>query len=137
MPNSPIQVVLNSDNFLTAREAGGGGLHKEFYEDDPTGFVTHKTFVKKSLSDLSENLGRNEFGDVGYAKLVLKRSGWAKSHRPTHSIFRPEVAPVVGAGDVGELYIELNKRSIAKVIEKIDQAEEIRRNQASSIPREE
>ncbi|MDD3182777.1 MAG: S8 family peptidase [Alphaproteobacteria bacterium] len=124
MPNSPIQVVLNSDNFLTAREAGGGGLHKEFYENNPAEFISHKAAITKSLTDFSASLDHNEFADMGYAKLVLKRAGWAKSHRPTHSIFRHDVAPIVGAGGVGELYVELNKRSITKIVEKINQAEE-------------
>lgn len=124
MPNSPIQVVLNSDNFLTAREAGGGGLRKEFYEQDPSGFSTHKATLKQSLTNLSASLDHNEYTEMGYAKVVLKRAGWAKSHRPTHSIFRPDIAPIVGAGGIGELYVEINKRSIQKIAEKIDKAEE-------------
>lgn len=123
MPN-PIQVVLDTNNFLAAREAGGGGVHKEFYENDSAAFIAHKSAIKKSLTDLSDSLGKNEFADTGYAKLILKRSGWAKSHRPTHSLFRREVVPIVGSGDVGELYVEVNRNSIAKVIEKIDQAED-------------
>jgi len=124
MSNSPIQVVLNSDNFLTARDAGGGGPSKEFYEDDPIGFNAQKASVKKSLTDLGEKIAKNEFADMGYAKLVLKRSAWAKSHRPTRSLFRNDITPIVGAGTIGELYIEVTKDSLSRVARQVEEAEE-------------
>jgi hypothetical protein len=123
MPNSPIQVVLHTDNFLTAREAGGGGLNKEFYENNDAGFTTHKAAITQSLKNLSDELEHNEFSGVGFAKVVLKRSGWAKSHRPTHALFKRSIAPIVGAGGVGELFVEVNKPSIEKIIQNVGRAE--------------
>src|ERR1051325_3344699 len=108
MPNSPIQVVLHSDNFPTAREKTGGGLHKEFYDTDPPASVAHKNTITSSLRTLKADLEHNEFSEIGFAKVVLKRAGWAKSHRPTHALFKRDVAPVVGAGGVGELFVEVS-----------------------------
>ncbi len=31
MPNSPIQVVLDANNFIFSREKFGGDAHKDFY----------------------------------------------------------------------------------------------------------
>ena len=123
MPNSPIQVVLHTDNFLTTRDKSGGGLHKEFYENNDSGFATHKTTITQSLRNLGEDLSHNEFSEVGFAKVVLKRSGWAKSHRPTHALFKRDVAPIVGAGGVGELFIEINKPAVARILQKVERAE--------------
>jgi hypothetical protein len=119
MPNSPIQVVLHTDNFLTARETGGGGLNKEFYENNDDGFMAHKSAITQSLRNLTGDLERNEFSEIGFAKVVLKRSGWAKSHRPTHTLFKSDVAPIVGAGGVGELFVEINKPAIERIIQKV------------------
>lgn len=124
MSNSPIQVVLNSDNFIEARDRAGGGVSKEFYEDDAAGFTAHKASVKKNLLDLGEKIATNEFADMGYAKLVLKRSAWAKSHRPTHALFRKDITPIVGAGDIGELFLEVTRDSLSHVARKIDEAED-------------
>ncbi len=122
MPNSPIQVVLNSGNFLTNRDIRpGGGLNKEFFENDAE-FVNHKASVIKNLSDLSQNLAKNEFSDIGYAKLILKRSGLAKSHRPSRALLKD--TPIVGAGDIGELYIEVTQDSVSKIIEKANESED-------------
>lgn len=123
MSNHPIQVVLNSDNFLTAREGGGGGSHKDFYHDDPEGFSAHKSEIVQSLTSLGDELLRNEYSDTGYAKIILKRSGWAKSHRPTHKLFKPDIAPVVGAGSLGELFVELTPPAIKEIISKVERAE--------------
>jgi len=123
VPNSPIQVVLHTDNFLAARDKSGGGLNKEFYENNDSGFAAHKSAITQSLRNLSDDLERNEFSEVGFAKVVLKRSGWAKSHRPTHALFKRDVAPIVGAGGVGELFVEINKPAINKIIQKVERAE--------------
>jgi hypothetical protein len=123
MPNSPIQVVLHSDNFLTAREKSGGGFHKEFYDTDPSAFAAHKDAITSSLRVIKAELEQNEFSEIGFAKVVLKRSGWAKSHRPTHALFKSDVAPVVGAGGVGELFVEVSKQSLDRVLQKVARAE--------------
>lgn len=59
-----------------------------------------------------------------YAKLVLEQSALPKSHRPTKALFRRDLTPVVGAGDLGELYIQVTPSSINRTLCKIAQAKE-------------
>jgi hypothetical protein len=39
---SPIQVILNPENFEEARDAGGGGLKKDFYAGRDGEFWAHR-----------------------------------------------------------------------------------------------
>lgn len=124
MPNSPIQIVLNTDNFIESWDRTGGGPNKDFYANNDAEFVQHKQKISSQLSDIKKNQVENEFSEISYAKLVLKQSGLAKSHRPTKALFKRDTTPVVGAGDLGELFIELDPSRIDKVTERIQQAEE-------------
>lgn len=46
---SPIQVVLNPENFNGARNKNGGGAHTDFYTDRDNEFRIHKKKFKTSL----------------------------------------------------------------------------------------
>src|SRR5690606_5100739 len=102
MRNSPIQIVLNTDNFIVSRDKTGGGGNKDFYADHDAEFITHKSDIFEQLNTIKENQFESEFSEISFAKLVLKPSALAKSHRPTQTIFRKDVTPIVGAGDLGE-----------------------------------
>ena len=128
MPNSPVQIVLNTDNFIIAHDRQGGGEYKDFYAENDAEFVEHKHKIFTQLSTIRSAQLENDFSEISFAKLVLKQSGIAKSHRPTKAIFRNDIAPVIGAGDLGELFVELQPSSIEKVSEKIAQAEETTRS---------
>ncbi|MEA5259478.1 S8 family peptidase [Arcicella aquatica] len=122
MQKSPIQVVVNSHDFVDFWERQGGGSKKDFYENRDDEFINHKNKLIKQLSLLNEKKTDFDFSDVQFVKLRLKQSALAKSHRPT-KIFSNDIAPIVGGGDLGELYIELTPNSIGKITEKIRSAE--------------
>jgi hypothetical protein len=123
MANSPIQIVLNSTDFLEFWDRQGGGEHKDFYAEMDKEFVEHQTKLTSQISSLKTSLAKNKYSDVSYAKVVLKQSALAKTHRPTGSIFNQQTAPVVGAGDLGELIVEVSPESADKISNKIMQAE--------------
>ena len=124
MANSPIQIVLNTDNFIVSRDKHGGGVHKDFYADNDAEFINHKNEIYSQLNSIRKNQIENEYSEISFAKLILKPSALAKSHRPTKTIFRKDVTPIVGAGDLGELFVELQPSSIKKLSSKIAEAEE-------------
>lgn len=124
MPNSPIQVVLNTNDFIVSRDKSGGGFHKDFYAGKDAEFVKHKNTILTQLNIIRKNQKENEYSEVSFAKLTLKPSALAKSHRPTQTIFKGDITPIVGAGDLGELFVELQPDSIEKVSAKIKKAEE-------------
>ncbi|NCT94295.1 MAG: S8 family peptidase [Chitinophagaceae bacterium] len=127
MANSPIQIVLNSSDFIGLWQRPPGGQNKDFYAGEDEAFVVHKKEIQNQLLELKTNLKKNQFSEISYAKLILKQSALAKSHRPTGSLFKKELAPVVGAGDLGELFVELKPSSIDAIYSKINTAEEVTR----------
>lgn len=127
MANSPVQVVLNSSDFINTHEKSGGGQNKDFYAGNDVDFVQHKSALIKQLESLKTKQLASDYTEISYAKLNLKQSALAKTHRPTSKLFTKEIAPVVGGGDLGELFVKLNPDAIEKLKRKIDQAEEITR----------
>ena len=124
MPNSPVQVVLNTNDFIVSRDKSGGGFHKDFYAGRDAEFINHKNKILTQLNTIRKNQNENEYSEVSFAKLTLNPLALAKSHRPTQTIFRRDITPIVGAGDLGELFVELQPSSIKKVYTKVEDAEE-------------
>lgn len=127
MANSPIQVVLNTHNFIEDLENNGGGPFKDFFEDKDSEFIFHRDSLSKQLNEIKDLQKKNEFAAISYAKITLRQSALAKSHRPSKGIFNPKIAPIVGAGELGELYVELNPESIDLVSVNMSKAETITR----------
>lgn len=87
---SPIQIVLNPENYEEARDAGGGGGHKDFFAHRNAEFVKHKAALISQIDTISGVLSAQAQGDVGFVKVILRREAWAKSHRPVASLFRSD-----------------------------------------------
>ncbi len=124
MSNSPIQIVLNPQNFNGERKKGGGGESTDFYADRDGDFRVHKQKVQEQLLSVKKIIEESPYAQVSYAKVILEQSALAKSHRPTKSLFKRETTPIVGGGDLGELYVQLTPQTINQMVTKVGQAEE-------------
>lgn len=120
---SPIQIVLNPENFEEAREAGGGGGRKDFFAHRDREFGAHKAALVSQIDAISGVLSAQSQGPIGYVKVILKREAWAKSHRPVGALFRSDRAPVVGGGDLGVMIVEGRPSKLAEVKTEIAKAE--------------
>lgn len=120
---SPIQIVLNPDNYEEAREAGGGGGRKDFFAHRDVEFGAHRAALVSQIGTISEALSAQSQGDVGYVKVVLRREAWAKSHRPVTSLFRPDRIPVVGGADLGVMLVEARPGTLGEVAAEMARAE--------------
>src|SRR4051812_25779727 len=109
---NPIQIVLDSTNFIGDWERQGGGSIKDFYEGRDDEFAIHKQNIENQLFSINEVIADNEFADTAYVKLTLNQSALSKTNRPTKVLFKKDLAPVVGGGDIGELFVEVNSESI-------------------------
>jgi len=128
---SPIQIILNHENFEQTRDAGGGGPKKDFFAQQDDVFRKHKTALTDQLDRLASALEGQEQGDVGVVKVILRRAAWAKSHRPTRSLFKPDRIPLVGGGDLGEMYFEARPpvlRAIARDIAATENGTNLKRD---------
>ncbi len=120
---SPIQIVLNPENYEEAREAGGGGGRKDFFAHRDAEFVAHRKALMDQLDTISGVLSAQSQGDVGFVKVILRRDAWAKSHRPVASLFRNNRTPVVGGGDLGVMIVEARPGTLQQVAAEIARAE--------------
>lgn len=123
MANSPIQVVLNTNNFIENLENSNAGPSTDFFANNDDAFIKHRKLLSQQLHEIKNMQICNEFAPVSYATVTLRQSALAKSHCPTRAIFKSNIAPVVGAGELGELYVELTPDSIDRVSIKMDKAE--------------
>jgi hypothetical protein len=120
---SPIQVVLNPENYEEAREAGGGGGRKDFFARRDSEFRVHRAALIGQIDAISGVLSAQSQGDVGFVKIILRREAWAKSHRPVVTLFRNDRTPVVGGGDLGVMIIEARPGTLRQVAAEIARAE--------------
>ncbi|MBK7967505.1 MAG: hypothetical protein IPK08_00530 [Bacteroidetes bacterium] len=124
MATGPLQIVLNSNDFIDDWFRPPGGGHKDFYADHDKEFIAHKKKISDQVESLRSSVTENKYSDVSYVKVILKPSAIAKSHWPTHTLFNNDIAPIIGSGDLGELIAEVLPNSLTKINEKIYLAEE-------------
>lgn len=113
MPNNAVQVILNADNFVTARETNVGGSHKEFFPHQDLEFARHKNALVRQAVAVGAAVAAAPV-DMGYVKVALRRSALAKSNRPFAAIFKNEETPIVGVADLGQVLVRVTSGSIAR-----------------------
>jgi len=127
LPNAPIQVILNADSFRRDRETHPPvSAGTDFYEGRDAAFRKHRDNLQQSIKQLAEQVRAQpmkDTGGIGFVKVTLQASALAKSHRPTKALFRPNVAPIAGAGKLGEMISQVDLKSLAKVEEAVAKAE--------------
>jgi len=124
MANNPVQIVLNNEAFITAPEKGGFGSPSDFFAGRDSEFRNHKKHIRKGLETVRDALKESSFGNVGYARVLLREEALAKSHRPVRTLFRPQSATAVGAGALGEIYYRVSAENVDGMIDVVDSAEE-------------
>ena len=96
---SPIQIVLNAENYDVAREPGGGGPKTDFFAHRDREFEQHKANLILQLETAAKALRNQPDTDIGHLKVILRREAWAKSHRPVNALFKgvdDALQPVLG-----------------------------------------
>jgi hypothetical protein len=125
MADGPIQVVLNADHYQADRERPKGrGRESDFFAGQDAAFVAHREILKAQLDAVAHTIERDSYSKIGFAKVTLRRSKWAKSHRPTTVLFEPTKTPVVGGADLGQLIVELTPDRAQHVRAEMDRAED-------------
>ena len=120
---SPIQIVLNPDNYEEARDGGGGGGQTDFFFEKDTEFRRHQRTLNKQLNSLADALKAQRETDLGYVRVKLRRAAWAKSHRPFNQLFKDRGTPLVGGLDLGELIVEARPGPLREIAAKVVEAE--------------
>jgi hypothetical protein len=123
VPNNPVQIVLNTSNFIIRPEQPPGGSVKDFFAERDPEFAAHKSRLLGELDQIIERI--DNLPDVGieYAHVSLQSEAWAKTKRPMGAILRPENVPLIGGGNLGELLVELTAENVLTVRRAIEDAE--------------
>ena len=121
---SPIQIILNREDYEEARETSGGGPKKDFFANRDPQFREHKARLIAQVRAIANDLQGNPQTSLGYVKVILRRSAWAKSHRPLKALFKPDRTPIVGGTDLGVMLVEARPLALLQVAEDIAKAED-------------
>ena len=107
----------------------GFGPNKDFFDGRDKEFAAHKNDLIQGLEAIDAASRRNAYSRITYAKVKMRSSAIAKSHRPTKSIFtQNKRSYVVGGVGVGELLIEMHSGAIEKTTRAINGAENVSRD---------
>jgi len=120
---SPIQIVLNPDNYHQSREVAGGGAATDFFAHLDREFAGHKRQLSQHLREAAQSLERQPDSQIGYLKVILRRTAWAKSHRPVGSLFKVDRTPVVGGEDLGVMIVEAFPGMLRLIANDVERAE--------------
>ena len=117
--SNPVQVVLNTKNYIENIVPRAGGGNKDFFAGLDEQFKEHKARLDQSLSIL---LSANDASGVDfiYANVELRNDAWAKSHRPTDKVFNENnTQSVVSGNELGSLIVGLTKNNIIEIQKQI------------------
>lgn len=120
---SPIQIVLNPENFEQARETAGGGPRKDFFANRDQAFRQHRDEIVSQLNSVADTISAQAGPKLGHLKVVLRQSALAKSHRPLKALFKHDRTPVVGGGDLGVMIVEVEPSTLRAVAADVGAAE--------------
>ncbi|EHO4421627.1 S8 family peptidase [Salmonella enterica] len=122
MNNNPIQIVMNTSEYVDLNIPDPNGRNKEFFPHQDEAFLRHKNEILSAIGDIKTSLNKKDIKAV-FAHVSLQPAAWAKSHRPIKSIFKSAVVPYVAGDDIGEMIVEINANNIDTVIKAIENAE--------------
>lgn len=113
--------IKNSRGYIYKPEPNVGGDKKDFFYGDDVAFARHKADLIDKTSLISNKIKERDNRNFATLKVSLKDEAIAKSHRPTNALFNSK-HPVIGGGDIGEIYVQANEKSLTTLVERISQA---------------
>ncbi|HHH2130837.1 TPA: S8 family serine peptidase [Yersinia enterocolitica] len=113
--------IKNSGGYIHKPEPNVGGDKKDFFYGDDLAFARHKAELINKTSEISNEIRSRENKSFATLKISLKDEAIAKSHRPTNALFNHK-HPVIGGGEIGELYVQANEKSLPTLVERLSQA---------------
>lgn len=126
MNKCPIQVVLNSSEYITDDETPKKrGYNKDYYAGHDDEFISHRQNISDQLDILQSLQEQSVYTKFSYAKVRLHKKAIAKSNRPFNKIItKSNGCKVVGGTRAGELIVRFSPTSSQSIKEGIAQAED-------------
>lgn len=123
MPNNPVQIILNDQDFHQAPDAGQPPRKKDFFEGADKAFEAHRAALLAAIDAVIAELRSSPFGPLAYLKVHMRSEALAKSYRPVWWLFRRDQFPCVGADAVGTLFFEASLLHLPALRSRVEAAE--------------
>jgi len=123
MPNNPVQIILNDQDFHQAPDPGQPPRNKDFFDGEDQAFARHKRSLLSSIDSIIAEIRQSQYGPAAYVKVQMRNEALAKSYRPVGWLFKRDQFPCVGADAVGTLYFRAPLIYLAALRNRVDQAE--------------
>lgn len=113
----PVQVIMDSDQFIADVLLHPGGGRRDFYSGNNEAFAEHRESITNQLNEIYTAQFDSQYSKIGYAKVRLIKTAWAKSHRPTSKLFtRDNDCNVVGGRHQGEMIVRISADGINRLV---------------------
>ena len=104
MPNNPVQIILNDQDFHQAPDPGQAPRNKDFFDGADAAFAAHRFAMVATIDAVIAELKKSSYGPAAYLRVQMRDDALAKSYRPVGWLFKADQFPCVGADAVGTLY---------------------------------
>ena len=118
--HNPVQIILDPQSFIFNPKRTPGGSYKDFYVDRDQAFLVHKSKLVNHAVEISKVLQNAPYGPLSVLKVNLLSDALAKSHHPVNSIFKDNIAPELGAGDLCSLHFQVDHTVLLSVANQIN-----------------
>ena len=121
----PIQVFLDTGQFISLRESRQRGGNRDFFDGDNSGFSRHKSAMRQRIQDASLSL-RRDGQAAGFAIVQMREEALAKSYRPLNALFsRANSFRLVGGGGIGEIFFQCTPDALDRLDHRIESRAEV------------
>jgi hypothetical protein len=137
MPNNPVQIILNDQDFHQAPDPGTPPRNKDFFDGRDAAFAGHKAKLLAAIDAITGEIKASPYGPAAYLKVQMRSEALAKSYRPVGWVFKPDQFPCVGADAVGTLYFRaplIYMRVLRQRIEDAELTVAIKRRKSDGTP---
>ena len=122
----PIQVFLDTGQFISLRESRQRGGNRDFFAGDDPGFSRHKSTMRQRIRDASETL-RSGGQAAGFVIVQMREAALAKSYRPLNALFsQANSFRLVGGGGIGEIFFQCTPTALDRLDRRIDTRAELK-----------
>lgn len=79
MPNNPVQIILNPEDFHRAPDARRPGPQKDFFAGADKAFALHKASLLQQMDDIHVEVKKSPYGPATYVRVQLRTEAIARS----------------------------------------------------------
>ena len=123
MPNNPVQIILNDQDFHEAPDPGQPPRNRDFFAGADRAFVAHKQTLLTAIDAVITELRDSPYGPATYLRVQMRGEAVAKSYRPVTWLFKPDQFPCVGADAIGTLYFRAPLIHLSALRRRVQEAE--------------